>query len=319
MYTCRMWERDPVNKLNSVSPRQADVLDALEAQSINIIREVVACFRRPVLLYSIGKDSSVLLHLLKKAFFPCSPRVELLHVDTKWKFREMISFRDTVAAEEGLTLRVHVNELGVSMGVGPDTHGSKLHTDVMKTQALRQAMEKWNFDAAIGGARRDEEKSRAKERVFSFRSSDHRWDPRRQRPEVWSNYNPLMCNGESVRVFPLSDWTELDIWRYILRERIEIVPLYFAKVRPVVCRPEGIVMVDDDRIRLRMGESVEYRMIRFRTLGCYPLTCAIESTSSTVPEIIEELESSRYSERGGRLIDHDPASSLERKKAEGYF
>jgi sulfate adenylyltransferase subunit 2 len=294
-------------------------LDRLEAESIHIIREAVAEADNPVMLYSIGKDSSVLLHLALKAFYPGKPPFPLLHVDTTWKFREMIAFRDARARELGLELLVHVNQEGVSRGIGPISHGSEVHTDVMKTQALRQALDAYGFDAAFGGARRDEEKSRAKERVFSLRSAQHRWDPRRQRPEPWRLYNGRKRRGESLRVFPLSNWTELDIWLYIHRERIPIVPLYFAAERPVVERDGAIIMVDDDRLPLLDGEQPELRSVRFRTLGCYPLTGAVESQAETLPEIIGELLAARTSERSGRAIDKDGAASMERKKQEGYF
>lgn len=294
-------------------------LDRLEAESIHIIREVAATFRNPVMLYSIGKDSAVMLHLAMKAFQPGVPSFPLLHVDTTWKFREMIEFRDRIAAELGLELRVHTNPDGVAQGVGPFSHGSKVHTDIMKTQALRQALDAGKYDAAFGGARRDEEKSRAKERVFSFRSKSHRWDPKDQRPELWSLYNTAIAPGESVRVFPLSNWTELDIWQYIHRENIPLVPLYFAKERPVVVRDGVLTMVDDDRMPLEEGESPEMRLVRFRTLGCYPLTGAVDSTAATVPEIILELLASRASERQGRVIDQDQIGSMEKKKQEGYF
>lgn len=296
-----------------------DYLNALEAESIHIFREVAASFQRPVMLYSIGKDSSVLLHLLRKAFYPAPPPVPLLHVDTTWKFREMIAFRNEVAAAEDVQMLVHINEDGVRQGISPFVHGATVHTDVMKTVALKQALDKYSFDAAIGGARRDEEKSRAKERVFSFRNAQHRWDPKRQRPEFWNLYNTEIHKGESVRVFPLSNWTEMDVWRYIRRENIPVVPLYFSKERPVVARDGALIMVDDDRFMLRDGEKVEYRKVRFRTLGCYPLTGAIESSASTLDEIIAEMASSRSSERQGRIIDQDPSASMERKKQEGYF
>jgi sulfate adenylyltransferase subunit 2 len=294
-------------------------LDRLEDESIHILREVAAEFRNPVLLYSIGKDSSVLLHLLKKAFYPARPPMPLLHIDTGWKFREMIAFRDRIARESGLELRVHTNPEGLARGINPISHGATVHTDVMKTQALRQALDAGGFDAAIGGARRDEEKSRAKERIFSFRSQNHRWDPRRQRPELWKLYNARVQKGESVRVFPLSNWTELDVWLYILRERIEVPSLYFAAERPVVERDGTLIMVDDDRLPLRPGEVPDRRHVRFRTLGCYPLTGAIESRAATLEEVIAEMLVSRHSERQGRVIDHDPFSSMERKKQEGYF
>jgi sulfate adenylyltransferase subunit 2 len=297
----------------------ASHLDELEAESIHIFREVAASFRRPVMLYSIGKDSSVLLHLLRKAFHPARPPFPLLHVDTTWKFREMIAFRDRVAAAGDVEVLVHVNQDGVRQGISPLTHGATVHTDVMKTQALKQALDRHGFDAAIGGARRDEEKSRAKERVFSFRNAQHRWDPRHQRPEFWHTYNTQIRKGESVRVFPLSNWTEMDVWQYIRREAIPVVPLYFARPRPVVARDGALIMVDDERFVLREGERVETRMVRFRTLGCYPLTGAVESTAATLDEIIDEMADSRSSERQGRVIDHDPTASMERKKQEGYF
>lgn len=294
-------------------------LDQLEAESIYIFREVAANFQRPVMLYSIGKDSSVLLHLLRKAFYPAPPPIPLLHVDTTWKFREMIAFRDQVAASDDVQLLVHVNEDGIREGISPLKHGATVHTDVMKTVALKQALDKYGFDAAIGGARRDEEKSRAKERVFSFRNAQHRWDPKRQRPELWNLYNTAIHKGESVRVFPMSNWTEMDVWHYIRREDIPVVPLYFAKERPVVSRDGALIMVDDERFTLRDGEKIEQRMVRFRTLGCYPLTGAVESTAGTLDEIIAEMAESRSSERQGRVIDHDPSASMERKKQEGYF
>lgn len=294
-------------------------LDRLEAESIHIIREVAAEFRNPVMLYSIGKDSAVMLHLAMKAFAPGTPPFPLLHVDTTWKFREMIVFRDQLAARLGLELIVHINQDGVARGVSPISHGSKLHTDVMKTESLKQALNKHGFDAAFGGARRDEEKSRAKERVFSFRSKSHRWDPKSQRPELWNLYNTRIASGESVRVFPLSNWTELDVWQYIHREKIPLVPLYFAAVRPVVERDGILVMVDDDRLPLEPGEVPAQKLVRFRTLGCYPLTGAVESSADTVPDIILELLQSRGSEREGRVIDQDQIGSMEKKKQEGYF
>ena len=294
-------------------------LDRLESEAIHIIREVAAEFSRPVMLYSIGKDSAVMLHLAMKAFRPGRPPFPLMHVDTTWKFREMIEHRDRIAAEYGLDLIVHVNEEGVAKGIGPFSHGSRLHTDVMKTEALRQALTKYRFDAAFGGARRDEEKSRAKERVFSFRSKAHRWDPKAQRPELWQLYNTAVAPGESVRVFPLSNWTELDVWQYIHREEIPLVPLYFAAERPVVERDGTLIMVDDARMPLDPGEVPEKRLVRFRTLGCYPLTGAVESAAATVPEIILELLASRASERQGRVIDTDQIGSMEKKKQEGYF
>ena len=294
-------------------------LDRLESESIHIIRGVAAEFRKPVMLYSIGKDSAVMLHLAMKAFAPGKPPFPLLHVDTTWKFRDMISFRDQIAARLGLELIVHINRDGVARGIGPVSHGSKLHTEVMKTDALKQALDAHGFDAAFGGARRDEEKSRAKERVFSFRSKAHRWDPKAQRPELWSLYNTRVAPGESVRVFPLSNWTELDIWQYIQREEIPLVPLYFAAPRPVVERDGLLIMVDDDRLPLAPGERPRERQVRFRTLGCYPLTGALESSAATVPEIILELLQSRSSERRGRAIDQDQIGSMEKKKQEGYF
>ena len=291
----------------------------LEAESIHIIREVAAEFENPVLLYSIGKDSSVLLHLARKAFFPGGLPFPLLHVDTTWKFREMITFRDRVALQFGLDLIVHTNALGVADNVTPFTYGSKKYTDIMKTQALLQALEKHGFDAAFGGARRDEERSRAKERVYSIRDRNHRWDPKSQRPELWNLYNGNIDRGEEVRVFPLSNWTEIDVWQYILAENIEIVPLYLAAERPVVERDGTLIMVDDERMPLEPGERPEQRMVRFRTLGCYPLSGAIESTARTLPEVIQEMLLARHSERQGRLIDHDAVSSMEQKKREGYF
>ena len=294
-------------------------LDRLEAESLHILREVAAAFRNPVLLYSVGKDSSVLLHLLAKAFHPGRPPIPLLHVDTRWKFAEMIAFRDRRAAEVGATLHVHTNLEGVARGIGPVSHGAAMHTDVMKTQALKQALDAHGFDAAIGGARRDEEKSRAKERVFSFRNERHQWDPKQQRPELWNLYNTRVHAGESVRVFPLSNWTELDIWLYILRERIEVPALYFAKVRPVVERDGALIMVDDDRLPLRDGEVPQQRRVRFRTLGCYPLTGAVESDADTLEKVIDEMLATRTSERQGRVIDFDPTASMEKKKREGYF
>jgi len=294
-------------------------LQRLEAESIHILREVVAECERPVMLYSIGKDSAVMLHLAMKAFYPAKPPFPLLHVDTTWKFRDMIAFRDKITQELGLQLLVHINQDGLDRGIGPFTHGSAVHTDVMKTQGLKQALDKYGFDAAFGGARRDEEKSRAKERVFSFRSAQHRWDPKRQRPELWSQYNARKNKGESLRVFPLSNWTELDIWQYIYLENIPIVPLYFAAQRPVVRRDGTLIMVDDDRMPLKPGERPEMKSVRFRTLGCYPLTGAIESEAATLPEIIQEMLLTTSSERQGRVIDHDSAASMEKKKQEGYF
>jgi sulfate adenylyltransferase subunit 2 len=294
-------------------------LQRLETESIFIMREVVAECERPVMMYSIGKDSSVMLHLAMKAFYPAPPPFPILHVDTTWKFREMIAFRDKTAADLGLNLIVYINQDGVARGIGPFTHGSAIHTDIMKTQALTQALDKYQFDAAFGGARRDEEKSRAKERVFSFRNDRHRWDPKNQRPEPWNLYNARKNKGESIRVFPLSNWTELDIWQYIYLERIPVVPLYFAKERPVVERDGTLIMVDDERMPLLPGERPQMKMVRFRTLGCYPLTGAIESTAASLPDILEEMLRSRTSEREGRVIDRDSIGSMEKKKQEGYF
>ena len=294
-------------------------LQQIEAESIHIIREVAAEFDNPVMLYSIGKDSSVMLHLAMKAFHPGKPPFPLMHVDTTWKFREMIRFRDTYTRSLGIELIVHINQEGVAAGVGPFTHGSQKHTDIMKTEALKQGLNKYGFDAVFGGARRDEEKSRAKERVYSFRDKNHRWDPKNQRPELWNIYNSELNKGESIRVFPLSNWTELDIWQYILLEEIPIVPLYFAKKRPVVERDGTLIMVDDDRMPLEPDEMPEMKMVRFRTLGCYPLTGAIESTATTLQDIIQEMLLTTTSERQGRLIDSDQAGSMETKKKEGYF
>jgi sulfate adenylyltransferase subunit 2 len=294
-------------------------LKRLEAESIHIMREVAAEFRNPVMLYSIGKDSSVMLHLALKAFYPAKPPFPLLHVDTTWKFREMIQFRDETVKRLGLKLLVHTNEDGVKRGINPFASGSALHTQVMKTEALKQALDKYGFDAAFGGARRDEEKSRAKERIFSFRSANHAWDPKNQRPELWRVYNTRINKGESIRVFPLSNWTELDIWQYILAENIPIVPLYFAKERPVVERDGTLIMRDDERMTLKSGEEIETRLVRFRTLGCYPLTGAIESDANTLEGIVTEMFTARTSERQGRLIDGDEKSSMEKKKKEGYF
>jgi sulfate adenylyltransferase subunit 2 len=294
-------------------------LQQLEAEAIHIMREVVAECEKPVMLYSIGKDSSVMLHLALKAFHPAKPPFPLLHVDTTWKFREMIQFRDETVRRLGLELLVYSNPEGLAQGIGPFTHGSAVHTDVMKTQALRQALDKYGFDAAFGGARRDEEKSRAKERIFSFRSAQHRWDPKRQRPELWQVYNARKHKGESLRVFPLSNWTELDIWQYIYQQDIPIVPLYFAAKRPVVERDGTLLMVDDARMPLKPGEQPQLRSVRFRTLGCYPLTGAIESEADTLPEVIQEMLLATSSEREGRVIDHDSSGSMEKKKQEGYF
>jgi sulfate adenylyltransferase subunit 2 len=294
-------------------------LERLEAESVHIIREVAAEFHNPVMLYSIGKDSSVMLHLAMKAFYPAKPPFPLLHVDTTWKFREMIAFRDATAERLGLKLLVHVNEEGIRRGINPLASGSNLHTQVMKTDALKQALDKYGFDAAFGGARRDEEKSRAKERVFSFRTENHAWDPKNQRPELWKLYNARIKKGESIRVFPLSNWTELDVWQYIRAEDIPVVPLYFAKARPVVTRGGALIMVDDERLKLAPGETPELRQVRFRTLGCYPLTGAIESSASTLDEIVQEMFGATTSERQGRVIDHDEGASMEKKKREGYF
>ena len=295
-------------------------LRQLEAESIHIIREVVAEFENPVMLYSIGKDSSVMVRLAEKAFYPAKPPFPLMHVDTTWKFREMYQLRDNYVAKElGFKLIVHINEEGVKAGINPITHGSKVHTDVMKTEGLKQALNKYKFDAAFGGARRDEEKSRAKERVFSFRDKFHRWDPKNQRPELWNSYNTKVHPGESIRVFPLSNWTELDVWQYIHLENIPIVPLYFAKERPIVVRDGMMIMVDDDRLKIAPHEKVEMKKVRFRTLGCYPLSGAVESNATTLPEIIQEMLLTKFSERQGRLIDHDQSGSMEKKKKEGYF
>ncbi|MEO5699750.1 MAG: sulfate adenylyltransferase subunit CysD [Casimicrobiaceae bacterium] len=294
-------------------------LDLLEAEGIDIIREAVAEAERPVMLYSIGKDSSVMLHLARKAFHPSPPPLPLLHVDTTWKFREMIAFRDATAHRLALELIVHVNPEAQTQSINPFTHGSAVHTDAWKTQGLRQALEKFGFDLALGGARRDEEKSRAKERIFSLRSSRHGWEPKAQRPELWRLYNVKKRPGESLRVFPLSNWTELDVWQYIAREGIDVVPLYFARQRAVVARQGTWIMVDDDRMPLEPGERAQLRMVRFRTLGCYPLTGAIESEARTVDDIVAELVGARHSERQGRLIDQDGTGSMERKKQEGYF
>jgi sulfate adenylyltransferase subunit 2 len=294
-------------------------LQQLEAESIHIIREVAAEFDNPVMLYSIGKDSSVMLHLARKAFAPGKPPFPLMHIDTTWKFREMIAFRNRMAEEAGMELLVHTNQEGKAANINPFDYGSSKYTDIMKTQALKQALDKYGFDAAFGGARRDEEKSRAKERVYSFRDKFHRWDPKSQRPELWNLYNGRVNKGESIRVFPLSNWTELDIWQYIYLENIEIVPLYFAAKRPVVERDGMLIMVDDDRMPMREGEVPMQQSVRFRTLGCYPLTGAVESTAATLPEIIQEMLVARNSERSGRAIDHDESGSMEKKKREGYF
>ncbi|MEO1904678.1 MAG: sulfate adenylyltransferase subunit CysD, partial [Methylococcales bacterium] len=294
-------------------------LKQLESESIHIIREVAAEFDNPVMLYSIGKDSAVMLHLAMKAFYPAKPPFPLMHVDTQWKFKEMIQFRDQLVKKLGLELIIHSNQEGIDQGIGPFTHGSKKHTDVMKTDALKQALNHYRFDAAFGGARRDEEKSRAKERVYSFRDKNHRWDPKNQRPELWNIYNGKIDKNESIRVFPLSNWTELDIWQYIYLENIPIVPLYFAKERPVVNIDGTWIMVDDDRMPIGPEDKIEMKMVRFRTLGCYPLTGAVESNATTLPEIIQEMLLTTSSERQGRLIDSDQAGSMEQKKREGYF
>ena len=294
-------------------------LQQLESESIHIMREVVAQARKPVMLYSIGKDSSVMLHLARKAFYPAPPPFPLLHVDTLWKFQDMYRFRERMAQESGMELLVHVNPEGIAKNINPFTHGSAVHTDLMKTEGLKQALDQYGFDVAFGGARRDEEKSRAKERIFSFRSSTHRWDPKNQRPELWNLYNTQKRDDESIRVFPISNWTELDIWQYIHLENIPIVPLYYSAMRPVVSRGGTWIMVDDDRMPLEPGEVPEQKMVRFRTLGCYPLTGAIESEASTLPQIIQEMLLTTSSERQGRMIDHDASASMEQKKQEGYF
>lgn len=294
-------------------------LKQLEAESIYIMREVVAEFEKPVMLYSIGKDSAVMLHIAIKAFYPSKLPFPLLHIDTTWKFKEMITFREKISNDLDLDMIVHINQEGVAQNVGPFTHGSKHHTDIMKTDGLKQALHKYQFDAAFGGARRDEEKSRAKERVYSFRDKNQRWDPKNQRPELWNIYNGRLDKGENIRVFPLSNWTELDVWQYIHLESIPIVPLYFAKKRPVVVRDDMLIMVDDERMPITAKDKVEMRMVRFRTLGCYPLTGAVESTATTLPEIIQEMLLTTTSERQGRLIDHDQSGAMEQKKREGYF
>jgi sulfate adenylyltransferase subunit 2 len=305
--------------MHSLPKHRLSHLRELEAESIHIFREVAAEFNNPAMLYSIGKDSSVMLHLAKKAFFPGTPPFPLLHVDTTWKFREMIEFRDKVAKESGMELITYTNPDGLKMNINPFEHGSKIHTDVMKTEALKQALDKYGFDAALGGARRDEESTRAKERVFSFRTDKHRWDPKNQRPELWNLYNTRIKKGESIRVFPISNWTELDIWQYIYLEQIELVPLYFAAPRPVVERDGVKIMVDDNRMQLKVDEVPTDEWVRFRTLGCYPLTGAIKSKATTLTEIIQETLLSKNSERQGRLIDSDQSGSMEFKKAEGYF
>jgi sulfate adenylyltransferase subunit 2 len=294
-------------------------LQTLEAESIHILREVVAECSNPVMLYSIGKDSSVMLHLARKAFYPAKLPFPLMHIDTTWKFREMIEFRDRMAQEHGFDLRVYTNQDGAARGISPFSHNSAIYTDVMKTEGLKQALDLYQFDAAFGGARRDEEASRSKERVFSFRTRTHRWDPKNQRPELWNLYNSRVNKGESIRIFPLSNWTELDIWQYIYRENIPIVPLYFAKPRPVVNRDGMLILADDERMELKENEKIEVMSVRFRTLGCYPLTAAMPSTATSLPEIIEEMLRTRTSERNGRLIDHDQPGSMEKKKQEGYF
>lgn len=303
----------------NISPERMTHLKQLEAESIHIMREVAAEFDNPVMLYSVGKDSSVMLHLAKKAFAPGIPPFPLMHVDTTWKFKEMIAFRDYMAKKLGMELIVHQNPEGLAMNISPFVHGSSMHTDIMKTQGLKQALDKHGFDAAFGGARRDEEKSRAKERVYSFRDEHHRWDPKNQRPELWNIYNGKVNKGESIRVFPLSNWTELDIWQYIYLENIEIPGLYLSAKRPVVERDGMLIMVDDERMELKEGEVVEEKMVRFRTLGCYPLTGAVESEATTLPEIIKEMLLTTTSERQGRAIDHDSSGSMEKKKREGYF
>ena len=294
-------------------------IEKLESESIYIIREVVAEFENPVMLYSIGKDSSVMLHLAQKAFYPNKIPFKLMHIDTTWKFKEMIFFREETAKNYNLDLLVHINEEGVRDKISPITHGSKIHTDIMKTQALKQALDKYRFDAAFGGARRDEEKSRSKERIFSFRDKSHRWDPKNQKPELWNLFNTKINKDESVRVFPLSNWTEIDVWQYIYQEKIPIVPLYFAKTRPIIKRDNMLIMVDDDRLELKQNEKIEQIQVRFRTLGCYPLTGAIRSKATNLEEIVEETLSANVSERQGRVIDNDVASSMEDKKKEGYF
>jgi sulfate adenylyltransferase subunit 2 len=315
-----VWHHYAINFINScVLAMNLTHLKKLESESIHIFREVAAEFDNPVMLYSVGKDSAVLLHLARKAFAPGKIPFPLLHVDTNWKFKEMIAFRDQMAKDYGFELLVHQNPEGIAMGMGPFTHGSATHTDVMKTQGLKQALNKYGFDAAFGGARRDEEKSRAKERVYSFRDDKHRWDPKSQRPELWNIYNGKVHKGESIRVFPLSNWTELDIWQYIYLESIPIVPLYLAEKRPVVERDGTLIMVDDDRMPIEEDEEIQMKSVRFRTLGCYPLTGAVESTATTLPEIIQEMLLTKTSERQGRVIDHDSAGSMEKKKMEGYF
>jgi sulfate adenylyltransferase subunit 2 len=302
-----------------IDTKQLTHLKQLEAESIHILREVVAEFENPVMMYSVGKDSAVMLHLALKAFFPAKLPFPLLHVDTRWKFKEMIEFRDKRAKEEGFELLVHTNPDGIEQDINPFVHGSAIHTDIMKTQGLKQALNKYGFDAVFGGARRDEEKSRAKERIYSFRDKNHRWDPKNQRPELWNTYNARVHKGESIRVFPLSNWTELDIWQYIYLEGIPIVPLYFAGKRPILERDGVKIMVDDERMPIYEGEEVKEEMVRFRTLGCYPLTGAVESSAQTLPEIIQEMLLTKTSERQGRMIDNDSSGSMEKKKIEGYF
>ena len=294
-------------------------IDKLESESIHIIREVASEFDNPVMLYSIGKDSSVMLHLAQKAFYPSKIPFKLMHIDTTWKFKEMINFRDEIAKKYNLDLLIHINQEGVRNNINPISSGSKIHTDIMKTQSLIQSLDKYKFDAAFGGARRDEEKSRAKERIFSFRDKKHRWDPKNQKPELWNLFNTKIDKGESVRVFPLSNWTEIDIWQYIYQENIPLVPLYFSKIRSIIRRNDMMIMVDDDRLKIKENEKIEQKKVRFRTLGCYPLTAAVESDATTVEEIIIELLESKYSERQGRLIDNDQIGSMEKKKQEGYF
>ncbi len=314
-----MWGRPQINQ-NWANPLTSQThLDRLEAEAIHIMREVAAEAENPVMLYSVGKDSAVMLHIAMKAFYPSVPPFPLMHVDTTWKFREMIAFRDRKAAEIGMDLIVHSNQEGIDAGVGPFSHGSAVHTDVMKTQALKQALDKYKFDVAFGGARRDEEKSRAKERVFSFRTAEHRWDPKNQRPELWNLYNARIHKGESIRCFPISNWTELDIWQYIRREQIEIVPLYYAAKRPVVEWEGSQIMLDDDRVPEELAKTAVEKFVRFRTLGCYPLTGAVESTADTLEDIIQEMLLTTSSERQGRTIDRDQAASMEKKKQEGYF
>ncbi|MFT5661642.1 MAG: sulfate adenylyltransferase subunit 2 [Sulfurimonas sp.] len=317
-----MWITRKINlkgDYKMLSTQRLTHLKQLEAESIHIIREVIAEFDNPVMMYSVGKDSAVMLHLALKAFAPGKLPFPLLHVDTKWKFKEMIEFRDKRAAEEGFELLIHTNPEGIEKNVGPFTHGSAVHTDIMKTQGLKQALNKYKFDAVFGGARRDEEKSRAKERIYSFRDKNHRWDPKNQRPELWNLYNARVHKEESIRVFPISNWTELDVWQYIHLEGIPIVPLYFAALRPVVEKDGVKIMVDDERMPIEEGEEIKEEMVRFRTLGCYPLTGAVESTATTLPEIIQEMLLTKTSERQGRVIDNDSAGSMEKKKIEGYF